>query len=52
MKTHLDYIDDACKCLDKWSGKKFSAAPSQLQTINLALVMAVADLIEAIKEKK
>jgi hypothetical protein len=52
MKTYLDYVSDAANALDHWSGDKVTAKPTQLQTINLALVMAISDLITALQEKK
>ena len=56
MKTHRDYIDDACKYLDEERGYKIvydydKASPTQLQTINLALVMAITDLIKTLEDK-
>jgi len=45
-KDYTAYIDAACKAIDHWSGDKIVAAPTQLQTLTLALVMAITDLIK------
>lgn len=53
MTTGDDYLRKACDLLDRYTSEPPSphgrALPTQLQSINVALILAIADLIDEMK---
>jgi hypothetical protein len=56
MKEYTKYLDDACQYLDNYeipnTTIQMRALPTQLQSINVALLMAICDLIKVMQDKK